>query len=108
MIFFQPVQGVVNKKLPHNLAVGPIEVDSITPRGLVLVGKKIRRVQMQIVTVRAEMVIHHVQQHHHFALDRKSTRLNSSHVALSYAVFCLRKKASTIRTTTGSHAAVEV
>src|SRR5207253_678392 len=44
--------------------------------------------------------------HHHFELkgwaepkvivrfwiDRKSTRLNSSHVAISYAVFCLKKK----------------
>src|SRR5437870_13595479 len=27
--------------------------------------------------------------------DRKSTRLNSSHVAISYAVFCLKKKNST-------------
>src|SRR5439155_17431605 len=27
-------------------------------------------------------------------LDRKSTRLNSSHVAISYAVFCLKKKMS--------------
>src|SRR5437868_12728626 len=27
-----------------------------------------------------------------FALDRKSTRLNSSHVSISYAVFCLKKK----------------
>src|SRR5699024_12753047 len=26
------------------------------------------------------------------ALDRKSTRLNSSHVSTSYAVFCLKKK----------------
>src|SRR5439155_2636268 len=26
--------------------------------------------------------------------DRKSTRLNSSHVAISYAVFCLKKKMS--------------
>src|SRR6202048_861573 len=26
-------------------------------------------------------------------LDRKSTRLNSSHVSISYAVFCLKKKA---------------
>src|SRR5690625_6391585 len=27
--------------------------------------------------------------------DRKSTRLNSSHVAISYAVFCLKKKNKT-------------
>src|SRR5690625_3316600 len=30
------------------------------------------------------------------ALDRKSTRLNSSHVAISYAVFCLKKKKNNI------------
>src|SRR5215510_15154155 len=30
-----------------------------------------------------------------FAQDRKSTRLNSSHVAISYAVFCLKKKKKT-------------
>src|SRR5690625_7011072 len=29
--------------------------------------------------------------------DRKSTRLNSSHVAISYAVFCLKKKISYAR-----------
>src|SRR5690349_6962758 len=28
----------------------------------------------------------------HYGLDRKSTRLNSSHVEISYAVFCLKKK----------------
>src|SRR5690625_6454834 len=28
----------------------------------------------------------------HRRIDRKSTRLNSSHVAISYAVFCLKKK----------------
>ena len=27
-----------------------------------------------------------------FFLDRKSTRLNSSHTVISYAVFCLKKK----------------
>src|SRR5699024_11367138 len=27
-----------------------------------------------------------------FLRDRKSTRLNSSHVSISYAVFCLKKK----------------
>src|SRR5207249_10365805 len=30
--------------------------------------------------------------------DRKSTRLNSSHVSISYAVFCLKKKKSTTMT----------
>src|SRR5690625_1593098 len=30
-------------------------------------------------------------------IDRKSTRLNSSHVAISYAVFCLKKKKKIMR-----------
>src|ERR1022692_3545987 len=34
-----------------------------------------------------------------FRSDRKSTRLNSSHLVISYAVFCLKKK-KTIRRTT--------
>src|SRR5256885_8123307 len=29
-------------------------------------------------------------------LDRKSTRLNSSHLVISYAVFCLKKKTNTV------------
>src|SRR5690349_23892280 len=29
---------------------------------------------------------------HYWKIDRKSTRLNSSHVEISYAVFCLKKK----------------
>src|SRR5256885_5445850 len=32
-------------------------------------------------------------------LDRKSTRLNSSHLVISYAVFCLKKKIQTYRLT---------
>src|SRR5690554_7261875 len=31
-------------------------------------------------------------------IDRKSTRLNSSHVRISYAVFCLKKKNNTSST----------
>src|SRR5438067_4135065 len=34
-----------------------------------------------------------------FGGDRKSTRLNSSHVSISYAVFCLKKKKKTITNT---------
>src|SRR5258707_11862077 len=32
--------------------------------------------------------------------DRKSTRLNSSHANISYAVFCLKKKTSSVRPST--------
>src|SRR5262245_62203526 len=35
------------------------------------------------------------------ALDRKSTRLNSSHLGISYAVFCLKKKSHRRRTDSG-------
>src|SRR5260221_7118256 len=33
-----------------------------------------------------------------FSSDRKSTRLNSSHTVISYAVFCLKKKKTAIQT----------
>src|SRR3712207_7304017 len=35
---------------------------------------------------------HHVARRQRPELDRKSTRLNSSHANISYAVFCLKKK----------------
>src|SRR5260221_9776394 len=34
----------------------------------------------------------HLDERLHRGLDRKSTRLNSSHTVISYAVFCLKKK----------------
>src|SRR5207245_8346056 len=33
---------------------------------------------------------------HHAKRDRKSTRLNSSHGSISYAVFCLKKKTANV------------
>src|SRR2546429_5967196 len=38
--------------------------------------------------------------------DRKSTRLNSSHGYISYAVFCLKKKKKTVAATTHSRSRV--
>src|SRR5688572_31574094 len=37
------------------------------------------------------------------ALDRKSTRLNSSHSQISYAVFCLKKKKKTTKKKKQTH-----
>src|SRR2546430_17367506 len=38
-----------------------------------------------------------------FGVDRKSTRLNSSHSQISYAVFCLKKKKKTTTKRTDRH-----
>src|SRR5436305_3841309 len=40
----------------------------------------------------AHREVRNVQSHSMHVRDRKSTRLNSSHVRISYAVFCLKKK----------------
>src|SRR5256885_13151645 len=37
-------------------------------------------------------LLHHLVAVARLVLDRKSTRLNSSHLVISYAVFCLTKK----------------
>src|SRR5439155_10946537 len=44
---------------------------------------------------RAQVAGRAVLDFEHNCRDRKSTRLNSSHVAISYAVFCLKKKKAT-------------
>src|SRR5690606_41590385 len=49
------------------------------------------RVGFQVIVSRYEIFKHLVP-----VTDRKSTRLNSSHVKISYAVFCLKKKKNTI------------
>src|SRR5438067_5008464 len=41
----------------------------------------------------------------HHERDRKSTRLNSSHVSISYAVFCLKKKKNNKNNLEASHQA---
>src|SRR3712207_7978889 len=38
------------------------------------------------------LVEHELNRFAHIEIDRKSTRLNSSHANISYAVFCLKKK----------------
>src|SRR5690606_40310072 len=47
----------------------------------------VRRMKMRVLP---EMAIR--RRNYEALVDRKSTRLNSSHVKISYAVFCLKKK----------------
>src|SRR5699024_11401279 len=52
-----------------------------------------RHQPMHIIFHKAIRSLHEAVLHRfHGGLDRKSTRLNSSHVSISYAVFCLKKK----------------
>src|SRR5690606_39641401 len=55
------------------------------------------KILRKIVTIRKQDANERMEQEallelYMSALDRKSTRLNSSHVKISYAVFCLKKK----------------
>src|SRR5256885_6959272 len=49
-------------------------------------------VELPAVVARADQLPGLVGGDEQGALDRKSTRLNSSHLVISYAVFCLKKK----------------
>src|SRR5690625_5742857 len=50
---------------------------------------QIDAINAALKTVGTSLIEHHTS---HCVIDRKSTRLNSSHVAISYAVFCLKTK----------------
>src|SRR5690554_5033399 len=52
-----------------------------------------------VQTVEYEMLLKGFEKPEEASEDRKSTRLNSSHVRISYAVFCLKKKKKTIKET---------
>src|SRR5947208_12569123 len=56
---------------------------------VLLVGPRSRHLDLLFSTPRHDYVIHK-------GTDRKSTRLNSSHQIISYAVFCLKKKKKAI------------
>src|SRR2546426_7016856 len=48
--------------------------------------------RFELVFDRREPFFHQINRHWEKKPDRKSTRLNSSHLVISYAVFCLKKK----------------
>src|SRR5690606_39411240 len=68
------------------------ELERIVPgvRRTALLTGQVRRPRLQLRRVQRIRSRTHVQ--HDGVQDRKSTRLNSSHVKISYAVFCLKKK----------------
>src|SRR5262245_65097992 len=55
-------------------------------------GDRVREVQIHAVAARADAAVLVDHRLRRARRDRKSTRLNSSHLGISYAVFCLKKK----------------
>src|SRR3712207_8083514 len=55
-----------------------------------------RRMTLGVTGITSGLVLERFLRHR----DRKSTRLNSSHANISYAVFCLKKKKRPLRTST--------
>src|SRR5215813_14714303 len=66
------------------------------PRSTLFPYTTLFRSRMASLTQAGHVAVMFVPQYHRLKLhairDRKSTRLNSSHVRISYAVFCLKKK----------------
>src|SRR5437868_11484488 len=54
--------------------------------------RRILQLDPNNITYRMRLINLLSAQAHAVSKDRKSTRLNSSHVSISYAVFCLQKK----------------
>src|SRR5690242_20990408 len=67
------------------LLVGPFEGAGGIARGQDGIGQAARRQN-------TGLIVHTVHPQTNLLEDRKSTRLNSSHMSISYAVFCLKKK----------------
>src|SRR5205814_9747682 len=70
-----------------------VERDVGAHRGVVFLQRRKRGLLVGVVELRDELferIAGHLRQ------DRKSTRLNSSHLGISYAVFCLKKKTKRI------------
>src|SRR5690349_22430578 len=65
-----------------------------------LAGRRRQRVAEAGEGLAAEGEVDVVQVERVQVRDRKSTRLNSSHVEISYAVFCLKKKTNKYTSTT--------
>ncbi len=64
VVFLEPVERVVNEEPAHDLARVVVEVESAAPRRVVAIREELRRVEMQIVSFRAEVVVDDVEQNH--------------------------------------------
>src|SRR5690349_22349378 len=94
-----PVAGMGTRFLPATKAI-PKEMLPVVDKPVIQYAVEEAREagieQFVFITGRGKHVI--ADHFDHAYEDRKSTRLNSSHVEISYAVFCLKKKTLKVKT----------
>ena len=64
-VLLNPVQRVVNEKIAHSARLFRVVIDGGAPRRLVAGVEEMRAARMQVVTFGTEVVVDHVDQHHH-------------------------------------------
>src|SRR5256885_10941096 len=78
----------------HGRATQPLMVDALAlEKALTGIEPESTLIELTVDGKKARTLIREIQRHPlRPDIDRKSTRLNSSHLVISYAVFCLKKK----------------
>src|SRR2546428_9714796 len=79
---FRSLWGARRTKDAGEAATHLLGLAAIVSCSLVALGWSLNRITMELLGAENDVI----------TLDRKSTRLNSSHDQISYAVFCLKKK----------------
>src|SRR6266446_10867783 len=88
----QAVQALPSQELLRNLALECHVERPVARHGPLLTRPGQNRSISQRPPVHLEGCTLHFSREQGILRDRKSTRLNSSHLVISYAVFCLKKK----------------
>src|SRR5690625_5867771 len=89
MASIQDVMKAISSRAAIPILTG-IKID-VNHHGITLTGSD-SDISIESYTPAEENGIVYLEEVEEGSIDRKSTRLNSSHVAISYAVFCLKKK----------------
>src|SRR5690554_7262260 len=107
LIFLEILQGIRNDKQYRQTKQSLMALDQYEMFGKDMAAKcadNYRALRKKGITIRktADVAIATfcIEKELPLLLDRKSTRLNSSHVRISYAVFCLKKKKKKSRSPT--------
>src|SRR5699024_11612102 len=81
----------ITRDIPN---VGEDALKNLNEQGIIRVGAEVKDGDILVGKVTPKGVTE-LSAEERLLQDRKSTRLNSSHVSISYAVFCLKKKIKT-------------